>query len=181
MGRRDYLFGAVGLLALLVGEGAPALAAEPFKVGVVDQTAVLEKTKAGKRAMDGLKEFTASRQRIISADDQELKALEDALKNQESGLSETARREKQEQFRTKFEGYQRRIQDFNREIQTKQRQVAEEFQKKVDEAAASVAEQGGYSLVFEKGNEAAIRIVLFNQRAVDLTDQVVKEFDRRNK
>jgi outer membrane protein len=181
MARRAYLAGCTGLLALLAVVNVPGHAAEAFKVGVVDQAVIIERTKSGKRAMDGLKEFTASRQRIISADDQELKALEDALKNQESGLSEAVRREKQEQFRTKFEGYQRRIQDFNREIQTKQRQVAEEFQKKVDEAAAAVAEQGGYALVFDKGSETTLRIVLFSQPAVDLTEQVVKEFDRRNK
>lgn len=175
------LVGVAGAVMLIVGQEAAAWAAEAFKVGVVDQQTVLERSKAGKRAMETLKEFTASRQRIISADDQELKSLEDALKNQESGLSETARREKQEQFRTKFDSYQRRIQDFNREIQTKQRQTAEEFQKKLDEATASIAEQGGYSLVFDKGNEATLRVILYNQPAVDLTDLVVKEFDRRNK
>jgi len=181
MVRRESLLGLGGMLALLLGSESYLLAAEPFKVGMVDQQAVLEKTKAGKRAMDGLKEFTGSRQRIISSDDQELKTLEESLKNQESGLDESARRQKQEQFRAKFEGYQRRIQDFNREVQTKQRQVAEEFQKKLDEATASVAEHGGYSLVFEKGSEATLKVVIYNQAAVDLTDQVVREFDRRNK
>lgn len=181
MVRREFLFGMVGTLMLLLVSGSHLLAAELFKVGMVDQQAVLEKTRVGKRAMEGLKEFTVSRQRIISSDDQELKTLEESLKNQESGLDESARRQKQEQFRTKLEGYQRRIQDFNREVQTKQRQVAEDFQKKLDEATASVAEQGGYSLVFEKGSEATLKIVIYNQTAVDLTDQVAREFDRRNK
>jgi outer membrane protein len=181
MVRRERVLGIAGAILLMAGYGGTVLAAEAFKIGVVDQRAVLERTKAGKRAMQGLKEFTDSRQRIISADDQELKSLEDAVKNQEGGLSEAAKREKQELFRTKFESYQRRIQDFNREIQTKQREVGEEFQRKLDEVTASVAEQGGYSLVFEKGHESTIRIVLYNQHVIDLTDQVVKEFDRRNK
>jgi len=175
------LVGLVGLVALAVAQGGLVAAAESFKIGVVDHKTVVEKTKAGKRAMEGLKEFSASRQRIIQADDQELKALDDALKNQESGLSEAAKREKAEQFRTKLEGYQKRIQDFNREIQERQRRTGEEFQKKVEEAASVVAEQGGYSLVFEKGSEETMKIVLYNQPAFDLTDLVVKEFDRRYK
>ena len=175
------LLGMVGLLGLTLGDVGITSAAEQFKVGVVDQKAVLEKTRAGKKAMDGLKEFSASRQRIIAADDQELKSLDDALKNQESGMSESAKREKAEQFRTKLEGYQKRIQDFNREIQDRQRRLIEDFQKRIEEVTTSVAEQGGYSLVFEKGSEETLKIILYSQPAVDLTDLVVKEFDRRNK
>ncbi len=181
MRKRLYLLHVAAVLVVGMWLSTWTLAAEPFKIGVIDQQAIMEKTKVGKRAIESLKEFTASRQRIISADDQELKTLEDSLKSQDVGVSEAAKREKQEQFRTKLESYQRRIQEFNREIQAKQREIAESFQKKLDEAAAAVAEQGGYSLVFEKGSETTIKIVLYSQAAVDLTDLVAKEFDRRNK
>jgi len=170
---------AVGLMMVL--QAGPASAAEPFKVGVIQQRVIIEKTKAGKRALDSLKEYQASRQRIIAADDEELKKLEDALKSQESGLSEAAKREKQEQFRGKFENYQRRIQDFNREIQQKQQEVTGEFQKKIDEAVQAVAEKGGFTAVLDEGGVATIQVVLYAHASVNLTDQVVKEFDRRNK
>jgi outer membrane protein len=181
MGRMSRLALVAGSSTLLLWTGFSASAAESFKVGVVDQKIVLDKTRAGKRAMEELKEFTASRQRIISADDQELKAMDEALKSQESSLSESAKREKAEQFRTKLEGYQKRVQDFNREIQDRQRRAADDFQKKIEEATASVAERGGYSLVFEKGSEDTLKIILYNQTAIDLTDLVIKEFDRRHK
>ena len=173
------LWAAAGLMvASLAGT---ATAAEPVKVGMIQQRTVIEKTKAGKRALDTLKEFQASRQRIIAADDEELKKLEDALKSQESGLSEAAKKEKQEQFRVKFENYQRRIQDFNREIQQKQQEVTGEFQKKIDEAVQAVAEKGGFVAVIDEGGAATIQVVLYAHASVNLTEQVVKEFDRRNK
>jgi len=171
----------IGTLGVILGHAGSLVAAESFRVGVIDGKVILEKSRAGKRAMEGLKEFAASRQRIISADDQELKTLDDALKNQESGLSEAAKRDKADQFRAKLEGYQKRIQDFNREIQDRQQKISQEFQKKIEEATATVADQGGYSLVFDKGSEETLKIILYNQPAVDLTDMVVKEFDRRNK
>jgi len=169
------------VLVATFAASAASHAAESFKIAVVDQQAVLERSKAGKRALEGLREFSAARQRIVSSDDEELKRLEQELKNQESGLSEAARREKQEQFRTKFENYQRRLQDFNREIQTKQKELAEEYQKKISAATAAVAERGGYSIVIDKGHENTLRIVIYANNAIDLTDQVVKEFDRQNK
>ena len=158
-----------------------AWAAEPFKIGVVDQQAVLQRTKAGKQALDELQEFRTARQRIVSSDDEELKRLEKELREQEGALTEAAKREKQEQFRSKLESYQRRFQDFNREIEAKQRAFAEEYQKKIEAATATVAQRGAYSLVMEKGSEATLRIVLYATTPIDLTDQVVKEFDRQNK
>lgn len=161
-----------------VSEGS---AAEAFKVGVIDQQAIVERTKAGKRAMEALKEFTAGRQRIISSDDEEMKALEKALKDQESGQSEAAKREKQEQFRKKFEAYQARIQEFNREVQQKQKEVGDEYLGKVKQVATEVAQKEGYAAVLDRGNENTLRIVLYHSPAVDLTDLVVKEFDKRYK
>ena len=156
-------------------------AAEAFKVGVIQQRVVVEKTKAGKRAMESLKEFQASRERIIAADDGELKKLEDQIKSQEGGLSEAAKKEKQEQFRVKFENYQRRIQEFNGEIQRQQSAVTAEFLKKLDVAVQAVAERGGFAAVIDEGGVATVQVVLYAHPSVNLTDQVVKEFDRRNK
>lgn len=168
-----------GAALLTLGLEGLCLSADSFRVAVIDQQAVLEKSKSGKRALEAIKEFSASRQRIVAADDEELKKLEKELKAQEGGLSKVAKREKQELFRTKLESYQRRLQDFNREIQAKQRELAEEYQKKIDKAAAAVAEKTGYAMVLDKGSDATLRIVLYHHKAVDLTDQVVKEFDRR--
>ncbi len=180
MGRGTGLVatGTLGLVLCLVGG---SLAAEAFKVAVMDQQMVLERTKAGKRALDALKEFRDSRQRIISADDEEMKGLEKALKDQESGLSEAARRDKQEQFRKKFEAYQGRIQEFNREIQTKQKELGDEYLTKIKQVAADVAKKEGYAAVMDRGNESTLKIVIYHSPAVDLTDLVVKEFDKRYK
>lgn len=168
-----------GVVWLTLGLGGPCLSAESFRVAVIDQQAVLEKSKSGKRALEAIKEFSASRQRIVAADDEELKKLEKELRAQEAGLTEAAKREKQELFRTKLESYQRRLQDFNREIQAKQKELGEEYQKKIGNAAAAVAEKAGYAMVLDKGSDATLRIVLYSHKAIDLTDQVVKEFDRR--
>jgi outer membrane protein len=173
---------AVGAgVGLLAATAAPGLAAEPLKVGVIDQQQVLERTKAGRRALEGLKEFSNSRQRIVSADDEELKQLEKELKDPALGLTETERQQKQEHFRTKFEAYQRRLQEFNREIQMKQKELAEEYQKKINQAAAVVGEKHGYAAVLDKGNDATLRIVIYANGSIDLTEHVIKEFDRQNK
>lgn len=180
MNHRQWLV-AAGTLLLVLGPVTGSFAAEAFKVCVIDQQAVFEKTKAGQRALKLLKEFSASRQKIIAADDEEMKKLENELRAQESGLGEAAYREKQEMFRTKLANYQRRLQEFNREIQTKQKEKADEYLKKMTPAVAAVAKKAGCAAAIDKGSDATFRIVLYHRNTIDLTDKVVKEFDRRYK
>jgi outer membrane protein len=168
--------GAVAVMALVMVQHAGA---EPFKVAIIDQQAVIERSAAGKRALEEMKSYSSTRQRIVEADDQELKDLEKAA--QDPTLSEEAKKEKQEQFRTKLEAYQRRIQEFNREVQEKQRSMIAEYSKKIREAALVVAQKEGYAAVIDKGNEGAVKIVMYHHPSVDLTDKVVKELDRQNK
>jgi len=174
--RMTCLISAVGLWLAMVSSG---LSAETFKVGVMDQQVVIEQSKAGKRALEELKAYSTTRQKIINADDQELKELEQTI--QDGKLTDSAKQEKQGQFQTKLEAYQRRLADFNREIQAKQREMVADYAKKVHAAAQAVGEKNGYVAIIDKGNEAAIKIVLYHQPALDVTDQVVKEFDRQNK
>jgi outer membrane protein len=156
-------------------------AADAFKMGVVDPQAVLEKSKAGRRALDGLKEHAASRQKLLSKDEEELKGLENQLKAQESSLSESQKREKQAHFRTKIQDYQKRVQDFNQELAVKQKELVDEYMKKIQVATKAVAEKSGVALVVDKGSDTTIKIVIYNKDTIDLTEQVIKEFDKLNK
>ena len=169
----------ISAVALWLAMVLPGLSAETFKVAVMDQQLVIEQSSAGKRALEELKAYSTTRQKIISADDQELKELQQTI--QDGKLTDSVKQEKQDQFQVKLDAYQRRLADFNREIQQKQREMVKEYAKKVQAAAQAVGEKNGCVAIIDKGNEAALKIVLYHQPALDLTDQVVKEFDRQNK
>lgn len=171
-----WVLGVIGWWLIVASQ---AVAAETLKVAIIDQQVVIEKSKAGKRALEELKSYAATRQKIINADDQELKELEQSI--QDSKLSDAAKQEKQGQFQAKLEAYQRRLADFNREIQQKQREMVAEYSKKVREAAQAVSQREGYTAVIDRGNDAMIRIVIYYQPGLDITEQVVKEFDRQYK
>ena len=175
------VYGLIAAGCVVWASTGTALAAESVKVGVVQQRTIFEKTALGKKKMAEMREYQTSRERIIVADDAELKKLESELKAQESRLSEAEKVKKQQQFQAKFEAFQRKYQDFQREFQQRQKQVSDEFQKKVDEAVQAVAEKGGFTAVIDEGSVATIKVVLYAHPSVDLTEQVIKEFDRRNK
>jgi len=170
----------LGVAVLLAQGVAPLHAGEAVRVGVMDQQMVMERTKAGKLALEEVKGYSMTRQKIITADEQELKELDQSLQDPNVKLTDQARQEKEEQFRGKMEAYQRRIQEFNREVQQKQREMVAEYAHKIAAAAQAVAQKEGYTAIFDRGNEALIRIVLYHQPALDVTDSVIKEFDRQN-
>jgi len=178
---QQRMIGICGVLIASLVLAHTAGAAEAFKVAVMDQQAVMEQSKSGKRALEEMKNYSLTRQKIVNADDQELKDMELSLQDPNSKLSEQAKQEKQDQFRTKLEAYQRRLADFNREVQQKQREMVTEYAKKIAAAAQAVAQKDGYQAILDKGSDAMVRIVLYHQPALDVTDRIVQEFDRQNK
>ena len=158
----------------------PLYAAEVLRVGVMDQQMVMERTKGGKLALEDVKGYSLTRQKIINADELELKDLDQSLQDPNAKLTDQARQEKEEQLRSKMEAYQRRLQEFNREVQQKQREMVVEYAQKIAAAAKAVAQKEGYTAILDKGNETLIRIVLYHLPALDVTDSVIKEFDRQN-
>jgi outer membrane protein len=174
------MVGMLGVALWLAGWVLPVRAGEAMKIGVMDQQAVMERSRAGKLALEEVKNYSATRQKIINSDEEEMRDLEQALQDPNSKLSESAKQEKQEQLRNKLEAYQRRVQDFNREIQQKQRDLVAEYSKKIADAAQAVAQKEGYMAILDKGNDALLRIVIYYQPSLDVTELVLKEFDRQN-
>lgn len=170
----------IGIVLSLVQGVGPLFANDTLRVGVMDQQMVMERSKAGKLALEDVKGYSMTRQKIINSDEQELKDLEQSLQDPNAKLTETARQEKEEQLRGKVEAYQRRLQEFNREVQLKQREMVAEYSRKIAVAAQAVAQKEGYTAILDKGSDALLRVVLYYQPALDVTELIIKEFDRQN-
>src|SRR5690349_18063246 len=164
----------------LIVSASGVFAADAFKMGVIDPQAVLERSKAGKKALDGLKEYVSTRQKLLSRDEEELRNTEKTLKESAAKLSEGEKKDKEAQFRTNIQEYQKRAQEFNQELQGKQKELVDDYMKRIASATQTVAEKGGFSIVVDKGSEQTVKIVIYSKDAIDLTDQVIKEFDRVN-
>lgn len=153
-------------------------AAKDFKVGIVDPQAVIEKSKSGKRALATLKEHAAIRQKLIASDEEDLKTLQEELQNAK-GLSENETKAKQEAFQRKVQEYQKRVQEFQQELGVKQRDMVKEYMGKIEQATKAVADRHGFSLVIDKGSDSTLKIVLYSRKGLDITNEVVKEFNKK--
>lgn len=155
---------------------ATALSADSIKIGYVDAQKVLDTTQAGKKVKESMQEFVKSRQKIVDLDESEIKQLQDDLAKQSAVLSGEARREKEDAVQRKFMEYQRRAGEMTKEVQAKNKEVQERFSKDLEGVVKKVAERSGYTVVIDKNAEGGV--LLYAKESLDLTDEVIKEFEK---
>jgi outer membrane protein len=172
-----------GLCLLTLNGPVPVQAAakDAIRVGVIDPQAVIEKSKAGSRELATLKEHAQARENILKTDQKELERMQEELKAAEGKATEADFKRKQDRFAQKYQEWQKRGQEYQMELGQKQKDLVTEYMKKIEEATKAVAARHGFDLVIDKGSESTLKIVLYHRDGLDLTNEVVKEFDRRFK
>lgn len=157
-----------------------AFAEESLQIAIIDPQAVLENSNAGQKALATLKEHVMVRQKLLETDEEEIQKLEKQLQDG-TGRSETETQVLRETLQSKIQDYQRRRQTFQQEVQEKQKSLMVDYMKKIEGATKTVAERRGFSLVIDKGNEAIMQIVIYSAQGMDITEEVVKEFNKTYK
>lgn len=173
---RTFLAMTCLVMGLAFGSGCAAGGAKvEGKVGVVDPARVLSETNAGKKAKESLGAFSKNRQALIEMEEKELRRMEEDFGRQASVLSAAAKREREEQFRRRMAEYQQKAGEMNREVQEKQKEVLEGFREKVELIVGKVSKRLGLQVVMDKGKGGP---TLYSEEGLDITGQVIDEFNR---
>ncbi len=168
------VFGA-GLLLLWTPPGSAGQAAPAVRIGVVDMQQVLNSSQRGIAAKQKLDQERAAKQKDLDARQQEVVKMQADLEKQAPVLSEQAKRDKAEQLQTKVRDIRRLAEDANRE-----------FQKKLQEAEASMT-QDIVQVIQEYGKDQGYTIILersmlpYTSSGVDVTSEIIKRFDGKQK
>jgi outer membrane protein len=166
------VFAMIGVLSWMTGTQS----AERFKIAYIDAQGVLDRSKAGQRAKESMETYRDSRQKIIDLEENDIKRLQDDLARQKDVLSPKARSEKEETLQKKFVAYQRKVNELTRELESKKKDILEEFNKGLLDIVKRIAEKKGYMMVFDRNTEGGV--LLYAPESLDITDEVVKEYDR---
>jgi len=170
---------AVGLLfALWVLSFAGCAGVGPHiegKIAVMDPARALSETNTGKKAKDALAAFSKNRQALIELEEKELRRMEEDFIKQASVLSPTAKKEREDQFRRRMAEYQQKVNELNREVQEKQKDVLEAFRDKLELVVGKVSKRLGVQVVIDKGKGGP---TIYSEETLDITGQVIEEFNR---
>ena len=165
------------LLLVLVVLGlitTPALAAD-FKVGVVDLQKALNLSVAGKDAKEKIKVKFMSMDAEVKTLEAELTKLKESAEKQAMALSEKARTAKEREYQQKVKDYQRFKKDAQDELQREDAEFTRVIIEGLLKTAQGLGSKNGYTVILEKTKSA----VIFSDKSVDLTDQLIKAFDAK--
>jgi outer membrane protein len=154
-----------------------ALSAGSHKFGVVDIEKFQEQSKSFQKIKEGLQQKFDSLQKKLDEKKGELIEIEDELKKQSMMLSLDAKEDKAKELEKKRRHFKYLAEDFSQEMKQAQLEARQGLAKELEKVVEKIGKKEGYTLIMEK---RTIGLVYFN-KALDITDQVIKEYDRMKK
>jgi len=163
------------LLCMCLILPAYAQAAEVNKIGIIDLQKVLNECESGKKAKTDLEALIKSKEAVIEKKANEIEKLKSELQKQASALSSDAKKNKEDELEKLLRDYQRTVQDSQAEIKKKEGELTESIIKGVHGIVERIGKEGGYTLIIEKS------LVLYTNDELDITDTVIKEYNKSKK
>ena len=167
-GRRARV--ALGLAAIVVGLGAARLAAAEQKIGVIDMQRALNECDAGKRAKEQVKAKFERSQNQLKKQRDDLDRLKEDYERKATVLKDEERRNLEKDLETRGLEFKRKYEDFQRDLKETDAELTKSIVEELYVLVRDYGEKHGYTLVLEASSGA----LLYNDKTVDVTDEIVK-------
>ncbi len=169
-----WLMAAAAFLALTLATGSSRA---ELKVGVVDLQKAMELSEEGKKAKAVFQQKVEKIQKELKDKQDRLSAIKDQLERQSAMLSVTARADKEREYQDKLRDFKRLYEDYQEEMRREDAELSEKILRRLIEVIENMGVKEGYDLILEKTQSA----VLYRSNSIDLTDQLIKLFDKSTK
>jgi outer membrane protein len=152
----------------LFSHGNPA-----SSVGSVDMQRAIQATQSGKKAKESLDVEFQKRKAKLDKKKTDIETMGKDLEKKKNLMSEDALQKRQLEIQEEMMKFQKEVADNQMEIQKKEEELVRPIMDKMKIVIEKVAKEKNVSLVFENKGQ-----VLFAAKETDLTDDVVKAFEK---
>jgi len=170
--RKFWTVGIVSVAFALLAAPTKGSAAAEQKFGVVDIQGVLDTVQEGKTAKADWEKYMKGKKDEFEKKNAELEKLAADFEKQKAVLSDAKVQERGKELQTKQIAFQQQYLAVQKEMQAKEMTLMGGILKKIRSIVDEMGSKQGYDFIFEKGN------VVYVKNAFDLTDQVVKAYDK---
>jgi len=168
------IFFASTILVMMLLPFTTALGQDLTKVGIIDLQRCLQESKEGKRVTQLLQKKKAVLQRQLDEKQKELIDLRREFEKQAMMLSMDAQTDKRRTVERKTRELEYHFQDLNEEMRRAEEREKKRIFDELGKVIEKIGSQGNYSLVLEKRTGG----VLYWNKVIDITDQVIKAYDK---
>jgi outer membrane protein len=173
-GRTNKSLIIMGCLVAFVAMGvAKGSYASEFKIGYVDLRIALNESEPGKKAKAELESTIKIRQAAVEEKGKAIEKLKSDLEKQGSVLSAEARKTKEEEVERMIKDYQRLVQDSQADVKKREEKLTVSIVKELRDIIDKIGREENYSLILENAES----IILYSQKNVDITEQVIKRYN----
>ncbi|MCB0342309.1 MAG: OmpH family outer membrane protein [Pseudobdellovibrionaceae bacterium] len=152
----------------------PLSAIANTKIGYVDMKKAVESTKAGKSARETLEKEFAKKKTALEKRKADIEKMTQDFEKKSMVLSEDVRIKKQQSLQEEVLKYQKMLGESQVDISQKERDLMMPILGRLRDVIQDVAKEKGYTMVLEKAEQS----VLWANEELDLTDEVIKRYDK---
>ncbi len=175
--RRIRLFLVASIIIVIGVMAKPTFSAQEDRIAFIDLQRVIHDSKAGKKAKASFQKEFEKKRTIIEQKMAQLEKLKQEFVKNSALMNPEARKKKADLIEKKEKELQRTREDFREELREKDLELTQKILKEIDGILQQIGEKDGYALIFER-TEAGI---VYGSPAVDITEKVIKEYDKKYK
>lgn len=161
------------ILFAFVFSGVYSQAAEQ-KIGYVNMQQAIQQTSDGKKAKKNLENIAKTKEDKLKKMEAELKKKGEDFKKKASIYDEATARKKQMELQKEYYDLQQLLGQSQAELRQKEEEALKPIVTKIRAQIDKIATAQDYTLVLEKSEN----LVLFATKDIDLTNQVVKAYEK---
>lgn len=162
----------LGLVAAL-GIAAEARA-EELKIGVVDLDQALNATEEGKSAREELERKQREARSKVQPMVERFETLQQEIQGKRFVLSEQVLRERQLDLFELRNEIESQMKELEGKLKVDQERIVGPLRKKLIDIVQRIGREQGYTLIIERGTPG----LLYSREALDVTDEVIAQFDK---
>lgn len=155
------------LLSLLFAVGAgPSVYAADLKIGFIDAERINRESVPAERATKKLEKEFAPREQELRKMDQQAKALQGQLEKDGLTMSETDRRNKEQELGRQTREFQRLQREFREDLNLRRNEELAALFERANKVIKQIAEADKYDLIIQEA--------VYRSPRIDITEKVLK-------
>ena len=147
-----------------------------YKMAYVDVQKAIEKTSAGKKAKDEMKKEAEKRNKDLEKKKADIEKMREDLEKKKSVLSEEAFGKKAQELQEEMQKFNQLAAKAQGDLQKKEGELLSPIVDRMKKVIEKIAKEKNLNMVIQSNPNA--QIVLFADASSDITEDVIKSFDK---
>ena len=164
-------------LSFLLTLALPLAVAQATDVGYVDMQQVIEKSKVGTKVQEQLRKDFEPKAKPIGAEEQAIREAQKSLAKEAALMSKDQVEKRQAEIKKRIAAFETLAAPFQQELMKAQKERGREVLGPAQKAVEAIAKQKKLGMIVERSQAG----VVYLDKSLDITDEVIKQMDANTK